>query len=282
MPKVSSGTKRSSGGKRPNDKAGVARANAARSRRGAAAPTRRRAADSFAARVRNSGAYFAWAILVAIALLVLALLYAAGPLHAEPTPAESSIAQASDPMAAVKNVVDQVIAVFRDRSLSDAQRQAKLRSLAEQHIDFARMARSSIGYHWRSLTPDQRAQFVPLFTEFIEDVVLSQIQSYSVPKIRSQIHGTLINFVREQSYGPGYAKVFSTVLLQDRPNPVQVNYLVSRSDNDWKIYDITIDAISVIANYRNQFNRVINNQGYDKLVSILKEKSRTLGNSLGH
>jgi phospholipid transport system substrate-binding protein len=76
--------------------------------------------------------------------------------------------------------------------------------------------------------------------------------------------------------------VFSTVVLKDRNNPIEVNYLMRRDGNDWKIYDITLDAISVIANYRNQFNRVLNDGGYDKLVSILRAKQQALGASLAH
>jgi phospholipid transport system substrate-binding protein len=123
---------------------------------------------------------------------------------------------------------------------------------------------------------------VPLFTAFIEDAYLSRIETYSVEKVDQQIQSSQIQFNRETTDGPDYATVFSTVVLKDRNNPIQVNYLMRRNDNDWKIYDITLDAISVIANYRNQFNRVLNNGGYDKLVSILREKQQALGASLSH
>jgi phospholipid transport system substrate-binding protein len=68
------------------------------------------------------------------------------------------------------------------------------------------------------------------------------------------------------------------VTLQDRKDPVAVNYEMSRQNGEWKIYDITIDAISVIANYRNQFNRVLNNDGYDKLIALMKQKIQGLQN----
>ena len=71
------------------------------------------------------------------------------------------------------------------------------------------------------------------------------------------------------------------MIVQDQPNPLTVNYMLHQMNGQWMIYDITVDAISVIANYRNQFNRVINNDGYDKLVSILREKTQSLGNTLG-
>jgi phospholipid transport system substrate-binding protein len=188
----------------------------------------------------------------------------------------------TDPMASVKSVIDQAIVVFKDKQIAPADREQKLRALAENRMDFAEMARSAVGYHWKDFTPEQKAEFVPLFTAFIEDAYLSRIETYSVEKVDQQIQSSQIQFNRETTDGPDYATVFSTVVLKDRNNPIQVNYLMRRNDNDWKIYDITLDAISVIANYRNQFNRVLNNGGYDKLVSILREKQQALGASLSH
>ena len=117
---------------------------------------------------------------------------------------------------------------------------------------------------------------MPLFTTFIEDAYLSRIESYSVEKINQQIQSSMIQFIKQTSDGPGYAEVYSTVVLQDRKNPIAVNYLMSQDAGEWKIYDITIDAISVIANYRNHLNRVLNNDGYDKLVSLLRQKIQGL------
>ncbi|HVA78664.1 MAG TPA: ABC transporter substrate-binding protein [Candidatus Binataceae bacterium] len=247
-------------------------------RRGGAA-ARRQAANSFAVKIAGTRTYIAYAILLALAALVIAMLYAAAPARAQT--AAPAPASANDPMGAVKGVVDQAIAVFRNRQLSPADRMTQLRAIAEAHIDFASMARSAVGYHWNSLTPDQQAQFVPLFTKFIEDVVLSRIQSYSVEKIQSQIESTAITFNREHINSPDDAQVYSTVVVQDRPNPLSVNYMLRQTDGQWKIFDIQVDAISVIANYRNQFNRVINNEGYDKLVSILRQKTQSLSNSIG-
>ena len=78
------------------------------------------------------------------------------------------------------------------------------------------MSRSAIGYHWKTLTPAQQAEFVPLFTTFIEDAYLSRIESYSVEKINQQIQSSMIQFTRQTNDGPDYAEVFSTVVLQDQ------------------------------------------------------------------
>jgi len=191
-----------------------------------------------------------------------------------------AVAQASvppaDATASVKSIIDQSIVVFKDQQISAGEREQKLRAIAESHFDFAEMSRSAIGYHWKTLTPAQQSEFVPLFTTFIEDAYLSRIESYSVEKINQQIKSSMIQFTRQTSDGADYAEVFSTVTLQDRKDPVPVNYLMRHDGDEWKIYDITIDAISVIANYRNQFNRVLNNDGYDKLVSLIRQKTAGL------
>ena len=213
-----------------------------------------------------------WHAAVFVCLLVATFAAGAAALTVE-APAGSG-----DAIASVKTIIDQSVAVFTQKDLAEDVRQQKLRAIAESHFDFAEMARSACGYHWRSFTPEQKTEFVPLFTKFIEDVYLSQIESYSVQKINQQINSSKIAFTRQVSDAPDYAEVFSSVTLQDRHDPVAVNYEMSRQNGEWKIYDITIDAISVIANYRNQFNRVLNNDGYDKLIALMKQKIAGLQN----
>jgi len=184
------------------------------------------------------------------------------------------------PMASVQSVVDQAKAVFKDQGVAPAEREKKLRAIAESHFDFEKMARTAVGRHWRDFSPSQRAEFVPLFTNFIEDVYLSRMEQYSVEKVQQTVQSSSIQFIKERMDAPDQAVVFSSVTLQDRAKPVDVDYLMKLDGNEWKIYDITLDAISVIANYRNQFNRVLNDGGYDKLVGIMREKQQALGTSM--
>jgi phospholipid transport system substrate-binding protein len=226
-------------------------------------------------RLSRRTALILYAALLGAAAIVIALLYAAAPVHADTPP------PSPDPMSTVKRVMDQTIAVFKEKDIPATDRRAKLRTIAEAHFDFDGMARSTVGYHWRTLTDDQRKEFVPLFTTFIEDVALTQIEQYSVQRVQHDIQSSVIVFDREHVDGD-HAEVFSTVTLQSRPEPLQVSYLMKDVDGDWKIYDIDVDAISVIANYRNQFNRVLNDQGYDRLASLLRQKSQQLGSSLAN
>ena len=194
--------------------------------------------------------------------------------------ATNADAAPAGPMASVKGVIDQATAVFKDQAVAPADREKKLRAIAESRFDFEKMARTAVGLHWRDFSPQQRGEFVPLFTNFIEDVYLSRIEKYSVEKVQEQIRSSSIQFIRERMDASDQAVVFSEVTLKDRAKPVDVNYLMKLDGAEWKIYDITLDAISVIANYRNQFNRVLNDGGYDKLVGIMRRKQQALGGSM--
>jgi len=179
-------------------------------------------------------------------------------------------------MSVIKTGTDQVIAVFNDQQMPLNQRREKLRSMSLYYFDFDNMAKSVLGYHWRELTPAQRSQFVPLFTEFIQDAYLSKMEQATVERIRQEAKTAQIEFLKQTYFSSDYAEVLSTVGLEDHRAPTEVNYLMHQSGGQWRVYDVTVDAISLIANYRNQFNRIINNQGYPKLIADLEAKRKQL------
>jgi len=182
----------------------------------------------------------------------------------------------ADPMTVVRTGLDQVLAVFNDQRMPLGQRREKLRSMSLQYFDFESMARSALGYHWRDLSPARRDEFVPLFTEFIQDAYFSKMEQATVETVRQEARTADVRFIRQTYFSADYAEVFSTVALNDMKDPLRVNYLMHQNAGQWRVYDVTIEAISLIANYRNQFNRVINNDGYDKLIAELQVKRQQL------
>ena len=182
-------------------------------------------------------------------------------------------AWADDPMAVVQTTVNQVLSVLRDNQTPLAQRQDKLRQIVSASFDFTEMAKSALGYHWKQITPGQRQEFTDAFVAFIEDSYLSKINDY---------RGQQVMFLRATSDGPQYAQVNTDIVQPGGKDPIHVNYRLMQEDGAWKIYDVTVDAISIIANYRNQFNRVMNNQGYATLISDLKAKQAALAASLAN
>jgi phospholipid transport system substrate-binding protein len=211
---------------------------------------------------RKSAAAFLFSVL---------LLYAA----AIPTVIATAPAPA-DPMTVLKTGIDQVIAVFNDQRMPLDQRREKLRSISSQYLDFEGMAKSVLSYHWRDLTAAQRNEFVPLFAEFIQDAYLSKMEQSTVEKIRQEAKTANVHFLKQTYFGSDYAEVFSTLALQDQKDPLEINFLMHQDDGQWRVYDVTVDAISLVSNYRNQFNRVINNEGYQKLLADLQAKCEQL------
>jgi phospholipid transport system substrate-binding protein len=180
-------------------------------------------------------------------------------------------AWADDPSSVVKTTVDQALGVLRDNQTPLAQRQDKLRQIVASTFDFTEMSKSALGYHWKQITPDQQKEFTDAFVAFIEDSYLSKINDY---------RGQQVSFLSSRSTGPQYAQVNTDIVQPNGQDPIHVNYLLLQEGGTWKIYDVTVDAISIIANYRNQFNRVMNNKGYDVLISDLKSKQAALAASL--
>jgi phospholipid transport system substrate-binding protein len=206
----------------------------------------------------------AFGILTMMALLVLSLA---------PSRLLAPAMADEDPMSVVKTTVNQALDVLRDTSAPLSQRQDKLRQIVAQTFDFKEMAKSALGYHWKELTPAQQQEFTNAFIAFIEDSYLSKINDY---------RGQQVNFLKVSQDGPQYAQVSTDIVQPGGKDAIHVNYRLLKEDGTWRIYDVTVDAISIIANYRNQFNRVMNSKGYETLIKDLKAKQAALAASLAN
>jgi len=175
------------------------------------------------------------------------------------------------PMGVVRPLVEDALQILRDGQAPTPERQQRLRSLIAPVFDFTTMSRYALGYHWRDLTPEQRTEFTEVFAHFIQDSYLSRINEYS---------GQEVTFGKVTSESADYAQVHTRIIEKGQP-PTAVNYRLERVDGGWKIYDVTVDNLSILANYRNQFSRVMNKSGYATLIGDLRKKQQTLAASLG-
>ncbi len=205
-----------------------------------------------------------------IRLLVAAAVVLTFVLPAKARPATGS---SNAPRAVVKAALDEALALLRDHATSLTTRRQKLHELALEHLDFGDMARSSLGYHWGELSPAQRDKFVPLFTAFMEDSYLDKIQDYSDLQVQ---------YVRQTFNGPSDAEVDTQVVQKGDVEPISVNFFLHHEGDQWKVYDVGIESIRLVANYRNQFDRVISDEGgFDALMAKLRQKQRQLDALLG-
>ena len=169
----------------------------------------------------------------------------------------------------VRETVDKLVAVLKDPRLKQEdkknERRDELRKLIYQRFDFTEMAKRSLGPEWRRHTPEEQAQFVKLFTDFLERAYLTQIESYNDQKVR------YVNERQERDH----AQV-DTKIVDNKGQEFAVNYRLHNENGDWKVYDVVVEDISLVNNYRAQFNRLLASSSYQELVRRMQEKSPRL------
>ena len=137
----------------------------------------------------------------------------------------------------------------------------ELRDAIYPKFDFPEMARRSLGSHWQKRSPQEQQEFVRVFTELIESSYMSNIEAYN---------GEKVTFGAERQERD-YAEV-DTKITTKKGEEISVVYKLRQAGSDWKIYDVVIENISLVNNYRSQFNRVIAQSSYDELFRKMKDK----------
>lgn len=173
---------------------------------------------------------------------------------------------AGEPTEQIKAAISQGVEIL-ERSRLDSQKQRaevinRLREIVYPLFDFSEMARRSLGSHWRRLTPQQQKEFVALFTELLEKTYADKIDLYE---------GQKVVYIRE-TIEKDYAEV-GTKVIGKKGESYSVDYKLHLVDGKWRIYDVVAENISLVNNYRSQFNRVIVNSSFEDLLKRLKEKA---------
>jgi phospholipid transport system substrate-binding protein len=185
-----------------------------------------------------------------------------------------TLAQAQDPQKAgppgrarpidlVKSSVDRVLAVVQSSpaAMSEGRRRTEIRQLADGLFDFQEMGRLTLAGHWKDRTPREQEDFVQLFTALLERSYLSSIENYA---------GEKIAFLNESVSGP-YAQVRSRITT-DRRVEISIDYRLLDSGSRWAVYDVVLDGVSLVSNYRSQFNSIIRTASFAALLSRLRNK----------
>lgn len=180
--------------------------------------------------------------------------------------AVSGPAWAGPPTEQLRTQMDRVIKVLEDPELKregrQIERRAAIRRLANQIFDFNETARRSLGPHWNGRTAAEREEFVKLYADLLERSYIGKIELYSGERI--QFVGDTIE--RDQA-------TVRTRLVTKAGTEIPVDYRMHRVAGErWLTYDVAIEGVSMIANYRAQFNKIIQASGYPSLVSKLTEK----------
>jgi phospholipid transport system substrate-binding protein len=180
---------------------------------------------------------------------------------------------AESPTDQIKSTVDQVIQILTNPQLQGEEkkqeRRKKLREAIFVRFDFQEMARRSLGAHWQRRTPEQQAEFIKVFSDLLEQTYVDKIESYNNEKFI---------YTNERVDGP-YAEVGSK-MRNSKGEEFSINYKLHRAGEDWRVYDLVIENVSLVNNYRSQFNRILTSSTYDELVLKIKAKLSGKGDVL--
>jgi phospholipid transport system substrate-binding protein len=167
-----------------------------------------------------------------------------------------SAAQAGMPQEKVRQTINEILDILANKTLAEQERQARMRQTVLQRFSFEEMARRSLGQHWRDRKPEEKQEFVQLFTDLLLDSYIDKIE-------RSEGKED-VRYTKE-SIEDGYATVH-TEIVQERDQNIAVEYRLLQRDGNWQVFDVIIEGVSLVSNYRTQFNKIIREESYAALV----------------
>jgi phospholipid transport system substrate-binding protein len=175
-------------------------------------------------------------------------------------------ALAGPPSDQLKTGIDKVVHVLADPSLKGAakarERRDTLREITGPLFDWSEMASRALGRHWQPRTEAERQEFVRLFHDLLERSYLSTLERYN---------GERVTYGTESVEGD--QATIRTQVLNKEGQQLPVDYRMVRRGDRWLVYDVLIEGVSLVANYRAQFDQIIRTGSYEKLVEKLKSPS---------
>jgi len=175
------------------------------------------------------------------------------------------LARAGGPTDELRAAIEKVQVILNDPQLKAAgkkgERLDKLRQVIQPKFDFTEMAKRSLGTNWQRRNPEEQRDFVKVFTDLLENAYVDSIDSYDGEKV------VFTNEKQDKEYGE-----VNTKIVTKKGEEFSVNYKLHQASGNWKVYDVVIENISIVNNFRSQFNRVIAKSSYEELLRTMKEK----------
>jgi phospholipid transport system substrate-binding protein len=190
------------------------------------------------------------ALAVACALLIVG---SATPVAAEPSPRE-----------VVQNTSDQVLAVLAEKDRSKVARRDKVRAIVLRSVDFETLSRLVLARNWARFSPAQQQEFMQEFRDHLATTYGRRLDDYRNEKV---------SIVGDRAEPNGDSTVRTKILRGGGSNDVEVDYRLRKSNGEWKVIDFIIEEISLVANFRSQFQDIVASGGPEKLLQLLKEKT---------
>lgn len=174
-------------------------------------------------------------------------------------------ATAGEPTDQIKETVDAVMKILNDKELSrpekEKERRAGIRQAVIRRFNFEEMAKRSLAAHWKDRTPAEQKEFVALYSDLLENTYIRKIERYENEKV-----------VYHDERQDGDYAVVKTKIVGKNGLSIPVEYRILKKKDRWEVYDIIIEGVSLVNNYRTQFTQIIRSSSYADLVKRLREK----------
>ncbi len=180
-------------------------------------------------------------------------------------PALALAAPTASPKEAVEVDVQKVLTTLAEPAFKDQSRDvkiAKIRSIINEIFDYTELSRRTLGREWAKFNPAQQAEFIKLFSDLLEKTYADRLLSYSNEKVV---------FDKENMLNASQAEVFSNVLTNDGKK-IPLDYRLVLKDGKWRVYDVIIEGISMVKNYRDQFRDILAKDSPEQVLKMLREK----------
>lgn len=188
----------------------------------------------------------------------------------------TAVADATPPDMLVKNTANEVLEIIKKDKDIQAGDMRKITALAEEkilpHFDFERMSRMVLGKHWNKASKEQQAQFIAEFRALLIRTYASALSKY-----RNQT----IEYKPLRAQPTDTDVTVKTQILQPGGQPLPIDYSLVKNGDDWKVYDVVIEGVSLVTNYRGQFAAEVKQSGMDGLIQRLADKNKQPSSAAG-
>jgi phospholipid transport system substrate-binding protein len=183
-------------------------------------------------------------------LIILCLCLTSSPVPAAPIA----------PLEEIRITVDAVLALLRNRTLDPSARRTQITQLVRSRFDFTSMSQRILATNWRSATPQEQQQFVTLFSDLLEANYIGRIEAYTNEEVR---------FNGEQIIGD---RASIDTIIVTASGEIPIVYRLQRAGEHWLVYDVVIEGVSFVSNYRSSYGEIVRREGMAGLLRKMQEK----------
>jgi len=166
----------------------------------------------------------------------------------------------TSPSQIVEESVNEILDLLRDQTLDQTDRRAKIRATIKTLFDFEAMSQRTLATNWRKATEQEREQFIDLFSQLIENTYIGKIEAYTDEKIE---------YPGEKIKG---SKAIVETLIIAASADIPVDYRLYKKGDTWLVYDVIIEGVSLVSNYRSSYQEIVKKEGFNGLLAKMQEK----------